>query len=74
MKITLDRITDAVYIQLASFLDDASVVKTYPCDPIEVNGQINLDFDAAGHLVGIEIMDASKRLPVELLREAEIVE
>jgi uncharacterized protein YuzE len=74
MKITLDRRADAVYILLASSFDDADVVKTYLCDPIEVDGQINLDFDVAGHLVGIEILDASHKLPPELLKEAEIME
>lgn len=32
---------------------------------------INLDFDGAGRLVGIEVLDASKLLPPEILESAE---
>jgi len=68
MKMTLDRKADAAYIRLAQ-IGSGSVEWTYPCDPLEVKGQINLDFDAEGRLVGIEVLDASKKLPVELLRK-----
>jgi uncharacterized protein YuzE len=33
-----------------------------------VGGQINLEFDEAGRLVGIEVLDASRLLPKVLLR------
>ena len=46
---------------------------TYPCDPIEVRGEISLDFDVNGKLIGIEIMDASRKLPDELLKKAKII-
>ena len=69
MKITYDKEADAAYIYL---IDEENVkpewVKhTYSCDPESVDGMINLDFDAGGKLGGIEIMDASKKLPSELL-------
>jgi uncharacterized protein YuzE len=38
-----------------------------PCDPLEVNGQINLDFDDSGRLIGVEVLDARRLLPGELL-------
>jgi len=72
MKITLDRQADAAYLFLTSSKDFFSY-HTYPCDPIEVNGQINLDFDQSGRLVGIEVLDASRLLPKELLIDAEII-
>lgn len=70
MKLTYDRSVDAAYIQLAREIPAGGVAKTCPCDPLEVGGEINLDFDAEGRLVGIEILDASKKLPPELLRSA----
>lgn len=43
----------------------------YPCDPIAVDGMINLDFDR-GRLIGIEILDAARpKLPSYLLDAAE---
>jgi uncharacterized protein YuzE len=47
------------------------VKKTYACDPKEVGGHIALDFDAKGRIVGVEVLDASKHLPPELLKTAE---
>jgi uncharacterized protein YuzE len=68
MKIEYDKSVDAAYI----FLSDmgTKVKKTYLCNPKEVNGMINLDFDNDGHLVGIEVMDASKKLPKEIIESA----
>ena len=66
MRITYDPQTDAAYIYLKE-ISPGSVRKTYPCDPREVGGMINLDFDSEGILVGIEVIGASKRLPSSLL-------
>ena len=70
MKITYDRSVDAAYIYLVSEITAGQVVKTYPCDPSEVGGQINLDFDSSGKLLGIEVLDASKKLSEALLKQA----
>lgn len=67
MKISYDDKVDAVYISFASDNELGAVAKTYPCDPIEVGGEINLDFDVDRRLIGIEILDASKKLPLTLL-------
>lgn len=40
---------------------------TYPCDPIEVDGMINLDFDSDNKLMHIEILDATLHLASEIL-------
>ena len=72
MKVTLDRSANAAYISLTSSSQDEPY-HMYPCDPIEVGGQINLDFDTLGRLVGIEIMDAKRLLPEDLLNNAEII-
>lgn len=75
MKITYDKEADAAYIYLDPSLSMKSgwVAKTYPCDPQEVNCMINLDFDEDGKLGGIEIIDASKKLPQPLLDNADII-
>jgi uncharacterized protein YuzE len=43
----------------------------YPCDPVEVGGMINLDFDEHGRLIGVEVLAANKKLPQFLLEQAE---
>ena len=69
MRITYDSSVNAAYIYLAE-IGPGGVAKTYLCDRSEVNGEINLDFDAAGRLVGIEVLDADRLLPVALLARA----
>ncbi|KQO72121.1 hypothetical protein ASG60_11895 [Methylobacterium sp. Leaf469] len=53
MKSRYDREADALYVQLA----DATIVGSE-----EVRPGIMLDFDAAGRVVGIEILDASEHV------------
>ena len=58
---------------LTFFLEDeGEIKKTYACDPKAVNGMINLDFNGSGRLVGIEVVDASKKLAKDLLTNADI--
>ncbi len=71
MRITYDRSVDAAYIYLQDVIAPGAVKRTYPCEPSQVNGAIHLDFDAAGRLIGIEVLDASRKLPMELLGKAE---
>jgi uncharacterized protein YuzE len=68
VKVTYDAASDAAYIYFVDRIDAGEVAKTYPCDPREVNGEINLDFDAKGRLLGIEVLDASHYLSESLLR------
>jgi uncharacterized protein YuzE len=46
---------------------------TYGCDPEEVGGQIHLDFDKEGRLIGIEVLDASQKLPPAVLKSASAI-
>ena len=71
MRVRYDSSVDAAYIQIADEIGLGGVASTYLCDPREVQGMINLDFDASGRLIGIEVMDASKVLPPEALQAAE---
>jgi uncharacterized protein YuzE len=69
MRISYDKSVDSAYIYLKD-IEPGEVDKTYPCDPHEVNGMINLDFGKNGILLGIEITGASKKLPREILDTA----
>lgn len=68
MNIKYDNTINAAYVYLTE-IACGEAVKTYCCDPIEVGGQINLDFDKGGRLVGIEVLDASNRLPLEVVQQ-----
>ncbi|MCM4078225.1 DUF2283 domain-containing protein [Paractinoplanes hotanensis] len=69
LQITYDQEADAAYIYLQP--QGAQIAKMYPCDPVAVEGMINLDFDAAGRLVGIEVLGARSKLAPELLGAAD---
>ena len=69
MRITYDKRADAAYITLGDSETPAGgVSRTVGCDPSRE--MINLDFDHQGFLLGIEVMDASKKLSPSLLRTA----
>jgi uncharacterized protein YuzE len=69
MKLRYDSSVDAAYIYIEGDIKPGGAAKTYVCDPDEVNGHIHLDFDAEGRLLGIEVLDASKRLPRSVVSE-----
>jgi uncharacterized protein YuzE len=71
MRLTYDRSVDAAYLYFTK--KPGSVKRTYVCDPTEIGGMINLDFDKDGRLLGVEVLGASQRLPAELLEQAEII-
>ena len=56
MKIEYDKEADALYIQLR----EASVD-----DNIDIEEGVTVDLDEKKHIVGIEILDASKRLSLK---------
>ena len=70
MIIKYDKQADAVYIGLMNHTVPPRVAHSYPCDPLGVNGMINLDFDSDWRLIGIEVMAAYSKLPAEFLKEA----
>lgn len=67
LRVTFDAEVDASYIYLVDEIGPGEVAKTYCCDPIDVGGMVNLDFDAAGRLLGIEILGARSYLDPRLL-------
>jgi uncharacterized protein YuzE len=67
MRVTFHRRTNAAYIYFTEEGASRHVAKTYACDPTQVDGMINLDFDAEGRLIGVEVLGASDKLPSSLL-------
>lgn len=53
MKIEYDPEADALYIQLR---------EAYAEDNIDIEEGVTVDLDAKGHIIGIEILDATERL------------
>ena len=58
MKITYDAEGDVLYIQLRCIT---------PADSIDIEEGVTVELDEKGHLVALEILDASKRLTPEEL-------
>jgi uncharacterized protein YuzE len=73
MKVTYDAAANAAYVYLSPDGTPDIVARTYACDPLDVQGQINLDFDPAGHLIGIEILGARSKLSPHVLRQADAI-
>lgn len=69
MRVEYDRTVDAAYVLLQE-IAAGGVARTYSCDPHEAGAEINLDFDSADRLVGIEVLGASLHLPAALLEAA----
>jgi uncharacterized protein YuzE len=59
MRITYDSSVDALYIELR---------KAQAMDSDDIEDGVVVDFDADGHVIGIEVLDASKRLTPEELK------
>jgi len=55
MKIEYDREADALYIQIR---------EAYVDNNIDIEEGVTVDLDDKGHIVGIEILDASKKLEI----------
>ncbi len=68
MKLTYDPSVDAAYITIKSDSDKTPFGFTYCCDPVKVDGQIHLDFDEDGRLIGVEVLNASQKLPNHLIK------
>ncbi|MDQ3022503.1 MAG: DUF2283 domain-containing protein [Bacteroidota bacterium] len=63
MKIYYDNQVDAAYIELSTKKPDGVV---------EISDYINLDTTKDEEIVGIELLDASKKIPIETLFNHEI--
>ena len=63
MKIEYDREADALYIQLREVVVE---------DNLDIEEGVTVDLDANGHIVGIEILDASTRMSAQELSKVAI--
>ena len=63
MKIEYDKEVDALYILLRD---------VPPADTVDIEEGVTVDLDGDGHIVGIEILDASERLGLESLLNISI--
>jgi len=70
MRVEYDEQADMAYIYLRE-IEPGGVASTAPGWPGTEAFGVNLDFDAEGQLIGIEVDAASSRLPAELLATAE---
>lgn len=68
VRVTYDEESDAAYIYLVGEISAGRHGQTIPVDPLAVDGMINLDFNDENRLVGIEVLDASARLPRALIQ------
>ncbi|MCD9875435.1 DUF2283 domain-containing protein [Streptomyces guryensis] len=74
IEVTYDRQANAAYISFAEPGSEPAVARMYPCDPVEVGGMINLDFDENGRLVGVEVLAARSKLPQYMLDAADRID
>lgn len=63
----MDRESDSAYIYFKD-ISPGEVAKT-----ISLNDSINVDLDENGKTIGIEILDASKNLPISSFNSVKIV-
>jgi uncharacterized protein YuzE len=71
MRVTYDAAADAAYVSLVDIIGDGEAATqihsiTTPGD----RGEVALDFDADGRLLGIEVLHASAVLPAAVLADA----
>jgi uncharacterized protein YuzE len=56
MKIEYDSVADALYIELST---------EKPEGVVEIKDGVNIDVNKDGRIIGLEFLDASKKLPLE---------
>jgi uncharacterized protein YuzE len=63
MKVSYDKEVDALYIELSTQKPDGV---------IEIEEGINIDLTSDGNIVGIELLDAAKKIPLDSFLKYEI--
>ena len=67
MRMTLDPDADAAYVEIAGV--EHRSVEAIPVH--RPDGMIVLDFDRDGHLLGVEVLGATRLLPADILASAD---
>lgn len=65
--VTYDDEVDAAYIYFTPDVPPGGVSRTVPVDGGDDPWMVNLDVDVDGRIIGLEVLDAAKRLPAALL-------
>jgi uncharacterized protein YuzE len=60
LKLTYDSESDALYLLLRPAV---------PVDSVDYEEGVTVDLDAEGHVIGVEILDASERLDADAVAE-----
>lgn len=72
MKITYDKQADAAYVMIADRIHDGeAATQLYSIETPGGKGEVTLDFDRNGKLLGMEILGAEQVLQPEVLARAE---
>jgi uncharacterized protein YuzE len=71
MRVTYDKEGDAAYIYLTPIPPGAAVRQEHVTG--EAKGELILDFDRVGRLLGIEVLGASRYLPPSVIAAAESI-
>lgn len=66
LRVTFDRSANAAYVYLRESAP-GGVARTVVCEDMP----IQLDLDKNGHPIGIEVLNATKLLPVDIIHRAE---
>lgn len=72
MKITYDKQADAAYVMIADRIHDGeAATQLHSIETPGGKGEVTLDFDRNGKLLGMEILGAEHVLQPEVLARAE---
>jgi uncharacterized protein YuzE len=69
LRVTYDAEVDAAYIYFVPEIGSGGVDRTVCVDEQEIGGMVNLDLDPDGRVLGVELLDASAKLPLDLLKK-----
>ncbi|MDP2775379.1 MAG: DUF2283 domain-containing protein [Nocardioides sp.] len=67
LRVTYDPEANAAYIYFVPEIKFGGVARTVPVDGGDHPWMVNLDVDSEGRILGIEVLDARRLLPVALL-------
>lgn len=69
LRVTFDDEVDAAYISLKHPLSSGEAVRQICVDGGDDPWDVIIDVDANGRILGLEVLGASERLPLDLLRQ-----
>jgi uncharacterized protein YuzE len=67
LRISYEETVNAAYVYLVDEIAVGAALNTVCVDPIDIGGMVNIDLDANGKIIGIEVLDASGMLPAVLM-------